>query len=47
MGQTAYILAARGGHLEVAMKLAELGLDVAAADNVSQQGTRFMFHLAE
>ena len=33
-GQTAVMKAAAGGHLAVVTKLAELGVDVTAADNV-------------
>ena len=35
-GQTSVMIAAYEGHVEVITKLAELGADVAAADNVSQ-----------
>ena len=34
-GCTVFMHAAAGGHLEVVTKLAELGVDVSALDNVS------------
>ena len=35
MGRTALIFAAEEGHLEIVVKLAELGVDLAAPDGVS------------
>ena len=37
--------AARQGHLEVVTKLAETGMDLAAADNVSRRHSIYMFFL--
>ena len=34
-GMTALMLASQDGHLEVVVKLAELGVNLAATDNVS------------